>query len=95
VIVSSPGFAPGGGTIYFGSRDHRLYAVDPSALLKFVFTTGGNVDSSPAISNDGTIYVGSSDHYVYAIDPNGKLKWKFLTGGRSGHRPRSAPAPST
>jgi len=52
--------------------------------LKWKFTTGGYVSSSPAIGADGAIYVGSSDDYVYAINPYGSLKWKFATGGPVG-----------
>ena len=29
--------------------------------LRWVFTTGGGVSSSPAIGEDGTVYVGSGD----------------------------------
>jgi len=38
---------------------------------KWKFTTGGMVESSPAIGSDGTIYVGSDDDSLYAINPNG------------------------
>ncbi len=68
------------GTIYVGSRDRYLYALDPDGMLKWKFQTGGWIVSSPAIAGDGTIYVGSNDRYLYAINPDGTLKWKFETG---------------
>ena len=36
-------------------------------VLKWKYTTGKDVDSSPAIGSDGTVYVGSDDHNLYAI----------------------------
>jgi|GEM_PF-1835821 outer membrane protein assembly factor BamB len=57
-----------------------LFAQTPGTM-KWVFTTGNDVSSSPAIGSDGTIYVGSEDSKLYAINPNGTKKWEFLTGG--------------
>jgi outer membrane protein assembly factor BamB len=47
--------------------------------LKWIFATGGWIDSSPAIANDGTIYFGSWDRNFYALTPDGRLKWQFAT----------------
>ncbi len=44
-------------------------------VLKWSFTTGGAVCSSPAIGADGSIYVGSDDGRLYAIKSDGTLKW--------------------
>lgn len=77
-IRSSPAIGPDG-TIYIGSFDEKLYAVNPTSAQKWNFTTGGWVRSSPAIGSDGTIYVGSDDRRLYAINPNGTQKWSFLT----------------
>ena len=41
--------------------------------LKWRYSTGGYVTSSPAIGADGTIYVGSYDNYLYAIQGLGPL----------------------
>ncbi len=49
--------------------------------LKWSYTTGGKMYSSPAIGSDGTIYVGSVDGKLYAISSSGNLKWSFATGG--------------
>jgi outer membrane protein assembly factor BamB len=52
------------------------------------FTTGGQVQSSPAISNE-MAYVGSFDGTVYALDAStGAQQWSFPTGGLI----RSSPA---
>jgi len=55
-------------TIYVGSWDKHLYALDgKTGWKKWSFKTDGHVDSSPAIGQDGTIYVGCIDNSVYAI----------------------------
>ena len=79
-IVSSPALS--GGTVYFGSSDHNVYAVDAqSGQLKWKFATAGRVTSSPAVAA-GTLYIGSFDGNFYALDAqSGQLKWKFATGG--------------
>ncbi|MCS7231610.1 MAG: PQQ-binding-like beta-propeller repeat protein [Elusimicrobiota bacterium] len=79
-VYSSPAIGKDG-TIYVGSRDDCLYAINPDGTLKWKFKTGNWIESSPAIGKDGTIYVGSYDNYLYAINPDGTLKWKFETGG--------------
>ena len=60
------------GTIYFGSKDKKLYAINGKSGVKlWEFETGGSVylgvKSSPAIGSDGTVYVGSGDKKLYAI----------------------------
>ncbi len=49
--------------------------------LRWSFTTGDVVYSSPAIGSDGTIYIGSGDKKFYAINPDGTEKWNFPTDG--------------
>ena len=49
--------------------------------LKWKYETGGEVKSSPVVSN-GIVYVGSDDHKVYALSAtNGKQLWNFTTNG--------------
>jgi len=67
------------GIAYFGSSDHKVYALD-LASQKLVwekpFTTGNRVWGEPAVDEEH-VYVGSMDHYVYAIDrQTGELIWK-------------------
>jgi len=48
------------------------------------YTTGGNVDSSPAIAN-GILYIGSDDNRIYALDAStGVQIWNFTTGDKIG-----------
>jgi outer membrane protein assembly factor BamB len=85
-VYSSPVIGADG-TIYVGSDDNKLYAINPNALVnpngtitpKWTFQTGNRVYSSPAVGDDGTVYVGSVDGNLYAITPNGTQKWAFPT----------------
>ena len=79
-ILSSPAIADG--TVYIGSDDKNLYAVDAATgKEKWKFATGGIVRSSPAVV-EGAVYFGSYDGAFYALDAaSGKQKWKFETGG--------------
>jgi len=78
--VGSPAISSDG-TIYVGSSDHNLYAINPDGTQQWVFETGGSVGSpgSPAIGPDWTIYVASS-YGLYAIYPDGTQKWAFEIG---------------
>ena len=67
------------GTIYVGSDDGNLYAVNPDGSQKwkwFETSFPYSVRSSPAVGADGTIYVGS-DVVLYAVNLDGSQKWKF------------------
>ncbi len=82
-VESSPAIGHDG-TIYFGSYDGNVYAVEDSVTyprLKWMFPTGAAVDASPTVDGDGTIYIGSRDSVMYAIEPDGSLKWSYKTGG--------------
>ncbi len=51
----------------------------PQGTLKWVFSTGGAIHSSPAVA-DGTVYVGSSDSKLYALDAaTGAKRWEYKT----------------
>ncbi|HEX4484663.1 MAG TPA: PQQ-binding-like beta-propeller repeat protein, partial [Terriglobales bacterium] len=79
VFLSSP--AVWDGTVYFGSGDGNVYAIDANGgTLKWKFATGNVVHASPAIA-DGVLFIGSWDSYFYAVDAaSGKEKWRFKTG---------------
>src|SRR6185437_13291384 len=68
-------------TVYFGSGDSNLYALDAhTGKKKWSFKTNGVIHTSPALNNN-TLYFGSWDTYLYAVDAvSGHLKWKFKTG---------------
>jgi len=54
-VRSSPALATDG-TIYVGSNDSVLYALNPDGTLKSRFVANAAVASSPAITADGTVY---------------------------------------
>ena len=71
-VYSSPAIGSDG-TVYVGSYDGKLYAINGKSGVKlWEFETGNDVDSSPAIGSDGTVYVGSVDKKVYAIKTDSK-----------------------
>ena len=77
-IYSSPVIGRDG-TIYVGSNDNKLYAINSDGSLKWSYTTGGWVAVVPAIAADGTVYVGSDDAKLYALNQSGSLKWSYTT----------------
>lgn len=88
-IKSSPAIGADG-TVYIGSGDGHLYALDPNNQVnhvKWIYPAQGQigaVNSSPAIGADGTVYVGSDDGNIYAVDPSGNAlsyNWPYGTGG--------------
>jgi len=82
ILRSSPAI-DNNGTIYLGTQDYYLYAINCNGTEKWRFKTNGLIYSSPAIAEDGTIYVGSGDSYLYAFYPNGTLKWRCAIGDGS------------
>jgi eukaryotic-like serine/threonine-protein kinase len=69
------------GVVYVGSQDDNVYAIDAATgYLLWIFTTGSQVQSSPAVVG-GVVYVGSLDNNLYALDYAGGTKlWNFDTG---------------
>ena len=67
------------GTLYFGSWDHRLYALDVSGKkpkLRWTFRGDGELNAAPAYSG-GTLFVGSVKGSLYAVTAKtGKLRWR-------------------
>lgn len=52
----------------------------PQGTLKWIFSTGGPIHSSPAVA-DGTVYFGSQDYKFYALDAGtGAKRWEYETG---------------
>ncbi len=83
-VWSSPVVAEDG-TIYFGSMDGSLYALNHDGSLKWSYATGDDVYSSPALDEEGRIYVGSKDSCVYCLEDSAtsaRVKWTCRTNGR-------------
>ena len=76
-IFSSPAIGADG-SVYIGSNDYNLYAVDPrNGKAKWTFTAGDQISGVPVIGPDGTIYVGSEDKMLYALHAeDGSVRWK-------------------
>lgn len=75
-------------TLYFGSADGHLYALNASTgkvRWKYPRTarlTIGAVDSQPMVSVDGAVYFGSTDGHLYALNAsNGAVRWQYPRRG--------------
>lgn len=79
------------GTIYVGSYDQYLHAVNADGTRRWTFHVEGWIFSSPAVARDGTIYVGSGNGKLYAIYPDGTLKWTYNTGKTIVSSPATSP----
>ncbi len=75
-VHSSPAVVEG--TVYVGSRDGRLYALDAATgAPRWEYRTESWVESSPAVV-DGSVYFGSQDGMLRALDAaTGELRWEF------------------
>ncbi|MFQ5940179.1 MAG: PQQ-binding-like beta-propeller repeat protein [Nitrososphaerales archaeon] len=89
-IQSSPTLGSDG-TVYVGSFDNNLYAINPDGTEKWRFAAEMPIDSTPALAADGTIYFGSWDKSIYAITLSGKGKWKAQTSDQISSSPTVAP----
>ena len=80
-ISSSPALAPDG-TLYLGSDDKMIYALDGETGNEiWDFQTGNWVGVTPSIDQKGNLYAGSDDSKFYALNgQTGALNWDFQTG---------------
>jgi outer membrane protein assembly factor BamB len=67
-----------GGTVYVGSFDKKLYALDTATgKEKWEFAAEGAILTTPVVDG-GTVYIGSFDRHLYAVDTvSGQMKWQF------------------
>jgi outer membrane protein assembly factor BamB len=74
-IESSPLLV--GNLLYFGSWDHKLYAIDiRTHRVRWTFEADDELNSSPAYSS-GMVFVGSDGGSLYAVDAKtGKERWR-------------------
>ena len=84
-VISSPAIGSDG-TVYVGSFDSKLYALDPSTgKPRWTFATSDHIYSSAALGQDraghtNAIYIASTNGSVYKLSPAGKLIWRYDTG---------------
>lgn len=80
-VRSSPAVVRG--TVYIGSNDGYLYALDAeTGEEQWAHETDGPVISSPAVLRN-MVYVGSDDTHVYALSAaTGEQQWLVDTGDR-------------
>ena len=55
------------GRIYFGSRDDRLYALDPKGKLLWQLAFPADIDAQVAITPEGTLVVACDDGHVRGL----------------------------
>ena len=79
-VDSTPAVGPDG-TIYVGSHDGRLYALQPATgAIRWSYNAGSFISSSPAVGADGTLYFGSGSFRLHAVGPDGRERWTFPVG---------------
>jgi outer membrane protein assembly factor BamB len=73
--------AHGKGTLFFGSRDKKVHAVNfGDGKIRWTFTTRGQVDGSPVFC-DGKVLVGSMDGRLYMLRAkDGEDLWSWDLG---------------
>jgi len=70
------------GTIYFGTDNGRIYAVNPDGTDKWNKQIGSRIESAPAIGEDGTVYIGAfyeTYGYVYAFGPGDPNRFEIVS----------------
>lgn len=98
--LSVPGIGADG-TVYVGSEELKLYALDPSnGSVKWAHQeTGDNLIRGPvAIDSQGTIYFCKSgqapgENAIVALNSDGSVKWSYRAGGYLANPPSIAIAP--
>ncbi len=76
-----------GRTLYAGSWDHKLHAVNIyTGKARWTFTADHEINSSPTYAN-GKVYFGTDGGSVYAVDARtGRLRWRAQALARFGRR---------
>jgi outer membrane protein assembly factor BamB len=68
------------GSVYFGSFDGNLYALNLDGNLRWRFPVNSKINS--AIKHaEGRIFFGTEDGKYYAVSTEGELQWIFKTNG--------------
>lgn len=80
-VTSSPAIGADG-TVYVGSEDGFLYAINPDGTRAWRFSTGDPVIASPGLDSAGNIYFGSNSGEFISLNSNGIVRWRYQTGGQ-------------
>jgi outer membrane protein assembly factor BamB len=69
------------GTVYVGSMDGRLHAVDlATGKMRWQYQTAGPVEESSPAVREGVVYVGDVNGVFHAVDAGtGRPRWTFKT----------------
>jgi outer membrane protein assembly factor BamB len=81
------------GTLYLGSNDAKVYALNaqcqpiagwpvtlPMLGTSNLLTSPKSLYTTPALAPDGTIYIGTNEGYLFALTPSGTVKWSYNAG---------------
>jgi outer membrane protein assembly factor BamB len=70
------------GTVYVGSMDSNLYAIDlATGKVRWQYQTSGSVEESSPCVRNGMVYVGDLGGVFHAVDAaTGKVRWTFKAG---------------
>ena len=84
-IYTSPLISPFDGTIYVGSNNGYLHAVDTSGIVKESYSVDYPFQSSPMMDSSGAIFFGAGNK-LYSVGYNGLnlyIRWlePYLSGG--------------
>jgi len=81
---SSPVIGPDD-TVYYGSSDGKLYALDgASGVKKWEFATGSAIDWSPMVQASGLVLFGNRAGSAYAVEAStGNVRWQTSLGANT------------
>jgi outer membrane protein assembly factor BamB len=79
-----PTLSPDGLTVYAGSDDNNLYAVNTATgTLRWKYKATDDVNAAHAVDAAGNVYFTTSNWYGWSVNQSGKLNWKVPL--RTGH----------
>ncbi len=68
-------------TVYFGSADGFLYAVDAAdGALRWKVATGGAIAGAPAVTDDIVVVAGRGSNALAVDRTDGSIRWSFALG---------------
>lgn len=87
-VNGSPVLSRDGKTVYFGTDNGDLHALDTAngeprwsfsttAVHPVIGDQSAAITSAPAVGWDGSLYFGTEKGYLYALDHSGTLRWSY------------------